>query len=303
MDILDASLEHHKGGTRPLNAAKHELLTLFQAVGALTGKIQSKAKDAVKFEAFLEKCVMGPRPRILKEICDLAKGFAAFEEHAAEIREADKKRVEEEARAAEEKARKAAEKALRAAEEKARKAVEKALRAAEKAKKEEEAAKAAGKAAAPKKGVDVPMPMHVHVHTTGGGVEITVGGVVVRPVAAEGPSPLASAPLARAPAPHKKTPIPKQLKNKIWRKYMGKDRGCAKCPCCYDTEIYMDTFVAGHIVSEKDKGTVTEDNLIPICSGCNLSMTTRNMYEYCMTHYKRGLIFPDPADKPKEKHE
>ena len=84
---------------------------------------------------------------------------------------------------------------------------------------------------------------------------------------------------------------------------MGKDRGCAKCPCCYDTEIYMDTFVAGHIVSEKDKGTVTEDNLIPICSGCNLSMTTRNMYEYCMTHYKRGLMFPDPADKPKEKHE
>lgn len=289
MDILDASLEHHKGGTRPLNAAKHELLTLFQAVGALTGKIQSKAKDAVKFEAFLEKCVMGPRPRILKEICDLAKGFAAFEEHAAEIREADKKRVEEEARAAEEKARKAA---------------EKAQRAAEKAKKEEEAAKAMGKAAATKKSVDAPMPMHVHVHTMGGGgVEITVGGVVVRPVAAEGPSPLASAPLARAPAPHKKTPIPKQLKNKIWRKYMGKDRGCAKCPCCYDNEIYMDTFVAGHIVSEKDKGTVTEDNLIPICSGCNLSMTTRNMYEYCMTHYKRGLIFPDPADKPKEKHE
>ena len=291
MDILDASLEHHKGGTRPLNAAKHELLTLFQAVGALTGKIQSKAKDAVKFEAFLEKCVMGPRPRILKEICDLAKGFAAFEEHAAEIREADKKRVEEEARAAEEKARKAA---------------EKAQRAAEKAKKEEEAVKATGKAAATKKSVDapMPMPMHVHVHTMGGGgVEITVGGVVVRPVAAEGPSPLASAPLARAPAPHKKTPIPKQLKNKIWRKYMGKDRGCAKCPCCYDTEIYMDTFVAGHIVSEKDKGTVTEDNLIPICSGCNLSMTTRNMYEYCMTHYKRGLIFPDPAGKPKEKHE
>ena len=291
MDILDASLEHHKGGTRPQNAAKHELLTLFQAVGALTGKIQSKAKDAVKFEAFLEKCVMGPRPRILKEICDLAKGFAAFEEHAAEIREADKKRVEEEARAAEEKARKAA---------------EKAQRAAEKAKKEEEAAKAMGKAAATKKSVDapMPMPMHVHVHTMGGGgVEITVGGVVVRPVAAEGPSPLASAPLARAPAPHKKTPIPKQLKNKIWRKYMGKDRGCAKCPCCYDTEIYMDTFVAGHIVSEKDKGTVTEDNLIPICSGCNLSMTTRNMYEYCMTHYKRGLIFPDPAGKPKEKHE
>ena len=288
MDILDASLEHHKGGTRPLNAAKHELLTLFQAVGALTGKIQSKAKDAVKFEAFLEKCVMGPRPRILKEICDFAKGFAAFEEHAAEIREADKKRVEEEARAAEEKARKAA---------------EKALRAAEKAKKEEEAAKAA----APKKSVDA--PMHVHVRTTGGGgVEITVGGVVVRPVATEGPAPsasapLASAPLARAPAPHKKTPIPKQLKNKIWRKYMGKDRGCAKCPCCYDTEIYMDTFVAGHIVSEKDKGTVTEDNLIPICSGCNLSMTTRNMYEYCMTHYKRGLIFPDPADKPKVKNE
>jgi pyruvate/2-oxoglutarate dehydrogenase complex dihydrolipoamide acyltransferase (E2) component len=280
MDILDASLEHHKGGTRPQNAAKHELLTLFQAVGALTGKIQSKAKDAVKFEAFLEKCVMGPRPRILKEICDFAKGFAAFEEHAAEIREADKKRVEEEARAAEEKARKAA---------------EKALRAAEKAKKEEEAAKAA----AAKKGVDAPMPMHVHVHTTGGGgVEITVGGVVVRPIATEGQSPL-----ARAPAPHKKTPIPKQLKNKIWRKYMGKDRGCAKCPCCYDNEIYMDTFVAGHIVSEKDKGTVTEDNLIPICSGCNLSMTTRNMYEYCMTHYKRGLIFPDPTDKPKEKHE
>ena len=42
MDVLGTSLEKHKDGTWPQNVAKQELLTLFQAVGALTGKIHSK---------------------------------------------------------------------------------------------------------------------------------------------------------------------------------------------------------------------------------------------------------------------
>lgn len=39
-------------------------------------------------------------------------------------------------------------------------------------------------------------------------------------------------------------------------------------------------FHAGHIISDKDKGKVELENLRPLCSKCNLSMGSENMFEF-----------------------
>ena len=77
----------------------------------------------------------------------------------------------------------------------------------------------------------------------------------------------------------KKNPMPKAVKDAVWRKYHG-DNGVAKCYVCKDTEIRMTAFDAGHIVSENEGGKTIVDNLIPICGTCNKSMGTTNLYEF-----------------------
>lgn len=74
--------------------------------------------------------------------------------------------------------------------------------------------------------------------------------------------------------------IPNQLKIQVWDKYIGKDTAIAKCYCCRKTEIRSRTFTAGHVLSEKDGGKTTVENLRPICSICNLSMKTMHMRDY-----------------------
>ena len=80
--------------------------------------------------------------------------------------------------------------------------------------------------------------------------------------------------------PPKRKTIPKALKEQVWDKYVGKERGIAKCLVCNDREISKSSFHAGHIKSVKNGGDTTIDNLLPICSHCNLSMGKQNLYEY-----------------------
>lgn len=49
-------------------------------------------------------------------------------------------------------------------------------------------------------------------------------------------------------------------------------------------EIIDKNHDAGHIISEKNGGMVTVDNIVPICRGCNLSMGTINMPAYMKRH-------------------
>jgi uncharacterized coiled-coil protein SlyX len=83
----------------------------------------------------------------------------------------------------------------------------------------------------------------------------------------------------------KKKAIPKTLKNKVWNKYIGIEIGQTKCLCCKLTDISQLNFHCGHIISEKDGGELTMENLKPICGSCNLSMATMNMDEF-MKKYK-----------------
>jgi 5-methylcytosine-specific restriction endonuclease McrA len=87
----------------------------------------------------------------------------------------------------------------------------------------------------------------------------------------------------------KKQHIPKKLKNMIWDKYVGKEKGIGQCYCCSE---YIDSknFEAGHIIPEAKGGPTNLDNLRPICSCCNKSMGTQNMDEFKEKYMKQHNI-------------
>ena len=87
----------------------------------------------------------------------------------------------------------------------------------------------------------------------------------------------------------KKKTIPKTLKTDIWNKYIGDDIRNSKCLCCSSKKISVESFHAGHIISEKDGGDTTIDNLIPICSECNSSMGSENMKSFIRRYYPQNI--------------
>ena len=82
-----------------------------------------------------------------------------------------------------------------------------------------------------------------------------------------------------------KKKIPKKIKNDSWDKYIGKQLGEFLCLCCGHSVICQKEFTAGHIISEFNGGVITVNNIMPICSACNLSMGTKNMDEYIKDYY------------------
>lgn len=72
---------------------------------------------------------------------------------------------------------------------------------------------------------------------------------------------------------YKKKNIPKALREQVWTQYFGK---------CFDHTCYIDwcknkitvfNYHIGHNIPESKGGTLSIDNLKPICSRCNLSMS------------------------------
>ncbi len=87
-----------------------------------------------------------------------------------------------------------------------------------------------------------------------------------------------------------KRAIPKQLRKDIWNKYVGEDKGTINCLVCNREKISQMGFIVGHVIAESQGGKNTIDNLRPICSGCNLSMATRNMMEYTEEYYPENIL-------------
>lgn len=79
--------------------------------------------------------------------------------------------------------------------------------------------------------------------------------------------------------PPKKKSIPKALKNLVWDKNIGKEKGIGECYVCKQ-ELDSKKFHCGHIIAEKSGGETQLDNLKPICATCNLSMGTQNMEDF-----------------------
>jgi hypothetical protein len=118
-----------------------------------------------------------------------------------------------------------------------------------------------------------------------------VAAAVAAAVAKAEAEAIVATPKAAKPRKEKQK-IPKVIKDEIWDYYIGNDVAQTLCPCCQKTQITMREFVAGHVLSEKNGGAVTRENLVPICNKCNSSMGARHMIEFTTTHYGRQPICP-----------
>ena len=77
--------------------------------------------------------------------------------------------------------------------------------------------------------------------------------------------------------------VSNSLKKKLWNQWktsLNNTEELVLCPCCESEYIAGYDFHAGHKISFKNGGSTSLDNLIPLCSSCNLSMGTMNYEEY-----------------------
>jgi HNH endonuclease len=93
-------------------------------------------------------------------------------------------------------------------------------------------------------------------------------------------------------SPYVKESIPRAVKNCMWIDAF-QDSRVGKCQCCLREPITLNNFHAGHVISERNGGKTTLDNLRCICAFCNVSMRTQNMDEfiarYNLHHNKKPL--------------
>lgn len=75
-----------------------------------------------------------------------------------------------------------------------------------------------------------------------------------------------------------KTKIPKALREQVWLKHIGKkfESKCKTAWCKNKMSVF--DFQCGHDVPESHGGETSVENLVPICSRCNLSMS--NTYTF-----------------------
>jgi hypothetical protein len=75
-----------------------------------------------------------------------------------------------------------------------------------------------------------------------------------------------------------KVKIPKALREQVWLKQFGKQY-TAKCATTWcENNLTVFDFQCGHDIPESKGGETILENLVPICSRCNLSMS--NTYTF-----------------------
>ena len=73
--------------------------------------------------------------------------------------------------------------------------------------------------------------------------------------------------------------IPKAIREQIWLREYGKlFEGKCKTPWC-ENKINAWDFHAGHNIPDSKGGSINPNNLIPICSRCNLSMSDNYTFQ------------------------
>ncbi len=95
-----------------------------------------------------------------------------------------------------------------------------------------------------------------------------------------------------AHTPYKKKKIPRAVREAVWLHHCGRkfERRCLT-PWCKNNITAFD-FQTGHNIPESKGGTTAVDNLVPLCSRCNLSMG--NQY----TFQEWSAQFATPAATP-----
>lgn len=94
---------------------------------------------------------------------------------------------------------------------------------------------------------------------------------------------------------HRKKKIPKALREAVWIQNVGRQFE-HKCLVgwCPNTMTAFD-FQTGHNIPESRGGATTLENLVPICSRCNLSMSNTHTIEEWSERYTDQR--PEPASK------
>lgn len=72
--------------------------------------------------------------------------------------------------------------------------------------------------------------------------------------------------------------VPRSLRALVWDRYIGLDKGSWTCFC--GKKIYQMDFEAGHVVAVSKGGPTTVENLRPVCSMCNKSMGSENLFDF-----------------------
>jgi len=89
---------------------------------------------------------------------------------------------------------------------------------------------------------------------------------------------------------YKKESIPKAVREQLWLRDMGeKFKGKCKTDWCNNTVTVFD-FHAGHNIAESNGGLTNLDNLVVICSRCNLSMANNYTFIEWSTKYKSRIV-------------
>ncbi len=100
----------------------------------------------------------------------------------------------------------------------------------------------------------------------------------------------------------RKATIPVAFREQIWLRHMGKVFE-GKCPTrwCQNTITVYD-FQSGHNIPESKGGPTTPENLIPLCSRCNLSMGNRYTFdEWNKLSNVNPQIYITQTEKPQKK--
>ena len=74
----------------------------------------------------------------------------------------------------------------------------------------------------------------------------------------------------------------------------------ANCFCCSLVNLNaLGSWECGHVNSEASGGDLSIQNLRPICSGCNKSMGTKNMFDYMNDFYPNNKIIKEKKKENK----
>lgn len=91
---------------------------------------------------------------------------------------------------------------------------------------------------------------------------------------------------------HKKKKIPKALREALWILHHPSDLK-AKCPVPWCPNVISAyDFQAGHRIPESKGGPTTLENLVPICSRCNLSMSNMYTYDQWCSSFAPATVIP-----------
>jgi hypothetical protein len=84
--------------------------------------------------------------------------------------------------------------------------------------------------------------------------------------------------------------IPAIVRQNVWNIYIGAHIGKTKCLLCQQNDIEPFQFHCAHVIAQSKGGSDQVQNLRPICSLCNQSMSNHNLIDFAKKYYPNSPI-------------